>query len=173
MHETSRTANLLGAAALAVTDLALGRMSRVAATSTSASAALVVLLASPGLSVTELGRRVGLSQPAAARMVDSMQAAGLVERRPGAGREVSVTPTAAGADAASRLLQARAEPLQGLLSVLDADEQRVLAELLARLLDRIYDEVPHADLLCRLCDRSGCTRNATCPVGQAERARDG
>jgi MarR family transcriptional regulator, negative regulator of the multidrug operon emrRAB len=173
MHDVARTANLLGATALAVTDLALNGVARAAGTSTSGAAALVVLVASPGLSVTEVGRRVGLSQPAAARMVDSLQAAGLVQRSPGSGREVRVTPTPAGQRVASRLLVARGQPLQALVSALDPDEQDTLADLLAKLLVRLYAEVGSAERLCRLCDRAGCTANAACPVGQAERDQNG
>ncbi|MBC3192145.1 MarR family transcriptional regulator [Pseudonocardia sp. C8] len=173
MHDTARTANLLGAAALAVTDHALGAVSRAAGTGTSAAAALVVLLTSPELSVTELGRRVGLSQSAAARMVDSLQAAGLVERRPGTGREVRVSATSAGRDTAARLLRARTQSLSELVSVLDVHEQRALTELLTTLLTRLYTEIRSSEYLCRLCDRPSCTTNATCPVGQAERDRDG
>lgn len=172
MHESARTANLLGATALAVTDLALATVVGAAGTGTSAAAALVVLSASPGLSVTELGRRVGLSQPAAARMVDSLQAGDLVRRHPGSRREVRVTPTPAGQEVASRLLAARGRPLHDLVSVLDPDEQHALAGLLAKLLVRLYAEVGSSELMCRLCDRAICTTNATCPVGQAERDQD-
>ncbi len=42
----------------------------------SGAAAVVALAGTPGLSVTELGRGVGLSQPAAARMVDALEKAG-------------------------------------------------------------------------------------------------
>lgn len=172
MHDAERTANLLGAAALAVVDLAITGVGRAEGTGTSAAAALVVLRSSPGLSVTELGRRVGLSQPAAARMVDSLQAASLVARSAGSGREVWVTPTPAGRRAASRFLAARGQPLHELVSVLDADEQQVLDGLLAKLLVRLHAEVGSAELLCRLCDRANCVKNAVCPVGQAERDRD-
>ncbi|WP_460352193.1 MarR family transcriptional regulator [Actinoallomurus acanthiterrae] len=55
--------------------------------------ALVVLSGSPGLGVTELGRRVGLSQPAAARMVDSLEGHGLALRRATSGRSVAVDLT--------------------------------------------------------------------------------
>lgn len=92
MHEAARTANLLGATALAVTDLALAGVARAAGTSTSGAAALVVLVASPGLSVTELGRRVGLSQPAAARMVDSLQAGGSRGRWPDSRSSATCSP---------------------------------------------------------------------------------
>jgi DNA-binding MarR family transcriptional regulator len=96
MHDMRRTANLLGATALAVTDLALGGATAAAGVSGSGAAALVVLCADPGISVTELGRRVGLTQSAAARMVDALAARGLVERRPTLGKWVAVHPTTAG-----------------------------------------------------------------------------
>jgi MarR family transcriptional regulator, negative regulator of the multidrug operon emrRAB len=168
--DRSRTANLLGAAALAVTDLAVTGAAKAAGISTSGAAALVVLSASPGLSVTELGRRVGLSQPAAARMVDALQSGGLAERRRGSGRQVSVTATAAGARTARSVLAARGGPLGELVDVLDDEERETLDALLVRLLTRLHGEAGDADLLCRLCDRAGCVRGgAVCPVGRAER----
>ncbi|GHF65803.1 DNA-binding MarR family transcriptional regulator [Amycolatopsis bartoniae] len=171
MHE--RTANLLGAAALAVADLVLAEAQRRAGVSASGAAALVVLSAAPGLSVTELGRRVGLSQPAAARMVDSLQAADLLERRPGRGREVAVHLTARGATTARELLAARGAGLTDVLGALEPVEQEALAGLLGKVLARAYDRVGNADLLCRLCDRGSCTTGDVCPVGQAERDRRG
>jgi DNA-binding MarR family transcriptional regulator len=169
MHDRSRTTNLLGATALAVNDLALAGAARTAGISASGAAALVVLSTSPDIGVTELGRRVGLSQSAAARMVDSLEAAALVTRRPGAGRWVTVRPTSAGQRLARELLIARDVPLTRLLDALDDEENATLATLLAKLLARAYGEVGDAELLCRLCDRRACTADATCPVGQAER----
>jgi DNA-binding MarR family transcriptional regulator len=168
MHE-ERIGNLLGAAALAVTDLILAGTTQAAQVSTSGAAALVVLAASPQVSVTDLGRRVGLSQSAAARMVDSLQAGRLVERHPGIGREVAVHLTPAGRQVAGDLLSARAMALTAVLDVLDRHERDTLAALLAKLLPRLYDRIGNAELLCRLCDRRICTTDDTCPVGQAER----
>lgn len=170
MHDSDRTANLLGATALALTDLLIMGATRAAGVGASGAAALVVLNASPGLSVTELGRRVGLSQPAAARMVDGLEADRLVERRQGRGRWVSVRLTRGGRQATRRLLAARAAPLTDMVAALDEAEQEALAALLAKLLTRLYSEVGSAELLCRLCDRAACTAHATCPVGAAERA---
>ncbi|MEU8351904.1 MarR family transcriptional regulator, partial [Streptomyces sp. NPDC048845] len=93
MHDAARTANLLGATTLALSDLALAGAARDAGVSASGAAALVSLSSAPGLGVTELGRRIGLSQSAAARMVDALVANGLVERSPTAGRQVSVALT--------------------------------------------------------------------------------
>ncbi|WP_116203484.1 MarR family transcriptional regulator [Amycolatopsis circi] len=170
MHD-KRLANLLGAAALAVNDVMLAGVRQAGEVSTSGAGALVALSTAPGISVTELGRQVGLSQSAAARMVDSLEAAGLVRRSPGAGRQVSVTLTPPGRRAAGQILTARAEPLAHLVSRLDAAEQEALAELLAKLLTGLYGEIGDADLLCRLCDRASCTSSAACPVGEAERNR--
>lgn len=168
MH-INRTANLLGAAALAVTDLALSGATDAAGVSASGAAALVSLSAADGLSVTELGRRVGLSQSAAARMVDSLEASQLAARHSGVGRTVIVKPTTAGRRVARDLLAARSAPLTDVLAVLDDDEQETLTWLLTKMLTRLYGEVGNAQLLCRMCDRASCLHNAECPVGQAER----
>lgn len=168
MHET-RLANLLGATALAVHDLAVAGAAGAVGLSRSAAAALVVLDDSPDLGVTELGRRVGLSQPAAARMVDALASAELVVRRPAGGRAVPVRLTAKGRRTAATVLDARAATLTPVLAVLDKTERRVLAGVLDRLLARLYQDVGSAELMCRLCDRAGCTTGARCPVGQAER----
>ncbi|WP_067473153.1 MarR family winged helix-turn-helix transcriptional regulator [Actinomadura hibisca] len=169
MHELRRTANLLGATALAVAGRALTDAAGAAGTSASGAAALVVLSASGPLGVTELGRRVGLTQPAAARMVDSLTASGLVERGPRAARSVPVALTAAGERAAGRVLAARGDPLADVVAVLDEGERAVLDALLGKLLTRLYTDVGDADLMCRLCDRACCVQDAVCPVGQAER----
>jgi DNA-binding MarR family transcriptional regulator len=170
MHDATRTANLLGAAALAVTDLVLTGATAAAGTSSSGAAALVVLAADPGISVTELGRRIGLTQSAAARMVDALEARGLVERRPTVGKWVAVHPTDAGSAAAADLLDARGGRLTALVGTLDPHDQEALAGLLDRLLRALYGEIGSSERVCRLCDRACCTgAGAVCPVGQAER----
>ncbi|MGH3630813.1 MAG: MarR family transcriptional regulator [Sciscionella sp.] len=173
MHYSRRTANLLGAAALGVTDLALARVTSAAAVSASGAAALVVLASATTLGVTELGCRVGLSQSAAARMAGSLERDGLVQRTAGAGRLVHVSLTEQGIRAAHELLAAREAPLADVLTALDEHEQRTLAELLEKLLPKLYGKIGNADLVCRLCDRPACTERAVCPVGQAERDRAG
>ncbi|MBB4931671.1 DNA-binding MarR family transcriptional regulator [Lipingzhangella halophila] len=171
MHETQRTANLLGATALALTDLTLGDVTTAAGLSASGAAALVTLSANPGVSVTELGRRVGLTQSAAARMVDSLEADGLVERRstPVSRKLSAVHPTPAGQRSTQRLLAARANPLADVVASLDAEDQRALAGVLPKVLSRLYERIGDAQYMCRLCDRTCCKAGAACPVGEAER----
>lgn len=174
MHDrprADRTANLLGAASLAVTDLLVGATTDVAATGPSGTAALVVLSRAPGLSATELGRRVGLTQSAATRMVDSLESRGLVERRRSIGKWVAVHPTDQGMRAAEAVLTTREERVAGLLAGLDAGERDTLTTLLEKLLVAVYGENQDTYLVCRLCDRDVCADGTTthCPVGAADR----
>ncbi|WP_024935799.1 MarR family winged helix-turn-helix transcriptional regulator [Actinomadura welshii] len=171
MHD--RLANLLGAASLAVTDLVLSGATGAGGVGPTGAAALVVLSNAPDLGVTELGRRVGLTQSAAARMVDGLQAAGLARRRAGGGRAVHVRLTPKGEDAVRAMLDARDTPLAETLAVLDEDERETLTGLLATLLARLYEQIGDSELMCRLCDRRCCTAGAVCPVGQAERDAGG
>ncbi|TNC27742.1 MarR family transcriptional regulator [Amycolatopsis alkalitolerans] len=170
MHD-ERAANLLGATALAVADLVLEGTRQRVGVSASGAAALVILSTAPGVSVTELGRRIGLSQPAAARMVDSLEGSGLVRRRPGQGREVAVHLTPGGRATSRKLLATRGAGLGEVLETLDAGEQEALAGLLGKLLTGLYARNRNAHQLCRLCDRESCVRGAPCPVGQAERGQ--
>jgi DNA-binding MarR family transcriptional regulator len=172
MHE--RVANLLGAAALAVSDLLLRGATTAAGVSESGAAALVALLNAPGVSVTELGRRVGLSQPAAARMVETLERRGLVERRPTVTRSVAVHPTATGTHAANEILGSRGGPLTALVESLDDADRKRLEDVLVALLRHVYQRMPDAERLCRLCDRAACiTHDEVCPVGAAEREARG
>lgn len=168
MHD-DRLGNLLGATALAVTDRMLSRVRGARGLGPSAAAAVLALAESPGLSVTELGRGIGLSQPAAARMLDGLERAGLAARSAGAGRAVAVTLTPDGARAAATIRAARAAELSGLVATLTPADRAVLTPVLERLLAQLYDG--DADLPCRLCDRACCTDAAICPVGQADRDR--
>jgi MarR family transcriptional repressor of emrRAB len=168
MHE-SRLANLLGAAVLNLSDRLTGAAAAAAGVSLSGTAALVVLTEFPGLGGTELGQRIGLSQPACARMLDQLEARGLVRRQEKTGRAVAVVLTRAGRAAADRALVARQEVLVTALAAVS--DQAALEPVLEQLLRGIHADVRSGDLMCRLCDRAGCVAQAqVCPVGQAERS---
>ncbi|MGP3999472.1 MarR family winged helix-turn-helix transcriptional regulator [Streptomyces sp. 8N706] len=173
MHD-ARIGNLLGAAALTVSDRLARAAAESAGTSVSGAAALVTLLTSPGIGVTGLGARIGLSQPACARMLDQLAVRGLVTRRPAGGRTVAVEPTEEGREAARRALSARQRELDALTGRLTAVQREALETALEPLLDTLFDEVGSEYVLCRLCDRAACVRGGRrCPVGSAARARGG
>jgi DNA-binding MarR family transcriptional regulator len=162
MHE-SRLVNLLGACGLAVADLT---MRAVATDLSPSSAAAVVVLVSGPVGGTELGRRVGLTQSAATRMVDTLVRAGLVERSSRTGRTVLVNLTAQGRGMAGELLAARARSLTAVLAGLSAEDRERLGGLLEALLLRLREDIGSADLMCRLCDRAACAASGGCPVRQ-------
>ncbi|MQA08866.1 MAG: MarR family transcriptional regulator [Pseudonocardiaceae bacterium] len=170
MHD-SRLANLLGAAAVNVADRLTAAAASAAGASTSGTAALITLAGQPGIGVTELGARIGLSQPACARMLDQLTARGLVRRRQGSGRSVPVHLTRSGAAAARRALRERERELVALLDRLTPAQQDELAGILEPLLEGLFHQAGSQHVVCRLCDHAACIANdCACPVGQAARA---
>ncbi len=169
MHDREeRLANLFGAAALAAT----GAMTTAAAAVTegglSAAAALVVLASEPGIGVTELSRRLGLSQPGATRLVDSLVSRGLALSSPEPGaRTVALRLTGAGDEKARQFLAERDRALAALLAPLDEPARRDLDAALSLVLERLTDAGAPAHRTCRLCDEGACTATAPCPVDRA------
>jgi len=170
MHECGRLANLFGAAALAATGAMVSAAERVAAGGLSAAAALVALASEPGIGVTELSRRIGLSQPGATRLIEGLADRGLVrsEPEPG-GRTVALRLTAAGNDKARLILAERERALAALLAPLDDRARRNLDAALSVMLERLTEQGAPVHRTCRLCDEQACTAAAPCPVDQAWR----
>jgi DNA-binding MarR family transcriptional regulator len=87
-----------------------------------------------------LRRAVGLSHPAAVRVVDRLAEDRLVTRRPaGRGPAVALTATAAGRRKARQILDIRARILAAVLPALARDEERVLSDVLERALYGLAD----------------------------------
>jgi MarR family transcriptional repressor of emrRAB len=154
----ARTANLLGALGLeAATVLPAGRGATMSA--------LVTIAAHPNRTVEELREPLGLSQPGAARLVQRLVDAGLVERGgPGGRGGLRLRPTEAGVRAVDAFAAARRAALLELLEPLDAAERDQLASMLERMLAARTTDVTGAKRLCRLCERRVCAR---CPVARA------
>jgi MarR family transcriptional regulator, negative regulator of the multidrug operon emrRAB len=168
MHEDERLANLLGAAALAATEAMTAAAASVTDAGLSAAAALVTLASDPGIGVTELGRRLGLSQPGATRLIDSLVGRGLVlsSQEPG-GRAVALQLTGAGAEKARLFLAERDRGLAALIAPLDERARRDLDAALSLMLERLTDAGASANRTCRLCDEQACIATAPCPVDRA------
>ncbi len=157
-----RTANLLGAVGLAVADrmekVALEVMSRAGET----PAALVVIGSGTGPSNDQLRRILDLSHPGTVRLVDRLEADGLVERRRGKDkRSVALFLTDKGHAARDKLLAGRLATIGSLLDPLDQQDQDALASLLRKLLAAIPESDMDKCHLCRMCDNSVCT---DCPI---------
>jgi MarR family transcriptional repressor of emrRAB len=166
--EDERRANLLGAFALAVADQLGAETEAAVGHSGAAAAALVTIAQFPGRTVEFLRRAVGLSHPAAVRVVDRLVEQRLVRRRQaGPGPAVALTVTAAGRRAARRILDVRRDVLARAMP----DMSRAEAETLTAILERglaAQADTP-GTTICRLCDMGRC-RRLDCPVVDAQGA---
>jgi MarR family transcriptional regulator, negative regulator of the multidrug operon emrRAB len=120
------------------------------------------------LAVDAIRRTLGLTHSGAVRLVDGLEAAGLVEHRrsdPDA-RAIALCPTRAGKRAMSKILAARAELLGPVLAgTSEADKQAIVA-LLKSALAKLTDNRDRARSICRFCEEWVC-RPGGCPVEQA------
>lgn len=194
MHNNARLANLFGAAALAATGAMTAAAAAVTDGGLSAAAALVTLASEPGIGVTELSRRLGLSQPGASRLIEALAARGLVRvgkhsgkqglrsaprasskhSEPEAGgRSVSLQLTPAGVEKARLILATRERALAALLAPLSEGARRELDAALSAVLERLTEEGAPVHRTCRLCDEQACIAATPCPVDQAWRRRSG
>lgn len=161
---TDRLEQLLGATALAAVDRLRAAVQAGDLDETEAGA-LVHLQAWPGTSVNELAGVVGRSQPGTVRLVDRLEAKGLLRREGGRDRRtVALVLTEAGLHRADRALAARAGALQPLVGALSDSDRLTLERLLARLVGTLADDRQQALHLCRLCDRDTCASGPGCPL---------
>ena len=159
-----RTANLLGALALAISDAQTQAMEVASSLGRSATATLVTLGEYPGLSVAALAATVGLSHSATVRLVDDLERRGVVQRTPGADRRsVGLGLTGAGMDLRARVMQSRADVLERSLAEVPPADREMLTQVLSRILEDLTTSQTAADHICRLCDEDACGRD-DCPV---------
>lgn len=168
---SDRLAQLLGVVSLAATDRFRSAVEGSLGRGGAHAGALVHLDAHPGESVQGLASVLGVSQPAAVKIVDRLAGDRLVERRPGADhrtRALHLTP--AGRRAAADLMSSRAQELAGVLAVLEPSEREGLELLLEKLVAALAEDRPGALRVCRLCDRAVCCDGAAgCPLEHTTR----
>lgn len=159
-----RTANLLGALALALTDTLTEVTTVRAERGAGAPAALVLVGFYPGQSIDSLSRTLELSHSATVRLVDRLVGDGLLERRGGAdGRTTALHLTRKGRARADSILDDRCRALTGALGPLSAKERAHFTQLLEKILSALTRDRRHADHICRLCDERACPAD-DCPV---------
>jgi DNA-binding MarR family transcriptional regulator len=163
----ARSANLLGAVGLAVSDRIRAAAEEELGLGGSAPIALVALstyLADRPLD--EIADAFGITSSAVVRLVDRLEEEGLARRSPGPdGRRVSVRLTAKGDRRAEAVLARRERELGEVLGVLSGAEQRELTRLHEKLLGQLPGDVPGAARVCRFCDVEACGHyDGRCPV---------
>ncbi len=162
-----RTANLLGALAGEVAERIERRLRDHPNQTDTSAAALALISYYEGMSNADLARGLGLSHPATVRLADKLEAAGLIETRPGRDRRfVAFHLTEAGRERARRILTERCAAIAEVIDPLSPAEQAQFAGLLERMLRAVTQSVDGAVHICRLCDGIVCPED-TCPVHQA------
>jgi len=163
---TARTANLLGAVTLGMTDALRAACFGALEHGGETAAALATIGLEPGLTNQRLSRILGLSHPGVVRLVDKLVAEGAVERRSHRddARAVALHLTAAGQDCRARLLARRRHALVSVIERLSRREQAQLAALLEKILLELPRDEMHAHAICRLCEEQACKN---CPVERA------
>jgi DNA-binding MarR family transcriptional regulator len=173
----SRDGNVLGALSLVLADRMSDAVSAAAGGQSQTAAAALCALAQflDGCTLDRLCRVLGMTSSGTVRLVDRLEAAGLVRRGHGDdARSTSLTLTAAGTRTARRVTAARGAVLEGALDMLSVEDRRTFERLVAEVLSRVAsDKARRADgtaWICRLCDLPACGRDAgTCPAANAAR----
>lgn len=163
-------ANLLGAAALAVSErVEIATESACGATGAVPAALVALHEFAGGESIDFLRTVVGLTPSGTVRLVDRLEREGLARRGAGAdGRSVSVRLTDHGDEVAARVRGARHAVLEQLLEPLDREQRAALADAAATLLAALTHGRQVARHTCRLCDVEACGhRRGDCPVTNA------
>jgi DNA-binding MarR family transcriptional regulator len=155
---TDRTANIVGALALALADSLLREAQDEAPEQGPAAAAISLLRHEPGMSIDRLRRALRLSHPGAVRLVDRLAADGLVVREISERdrRAVALKLTETGLETCTKIRASRLGSLARALDVLDEEERATLGRLAEKMLRGLVESVDHAYTVCRLCDETAC-----------------
>lgn len=156
-----RDRNVLAAWAVAVSDAVRAATEQSTGMAGGGPAALVAIVAEPGLSIDDLRRILALTHPGTVRLVDRLVEQGWVHRGHGIGRTVRLESTAAGRAAERQLSQARESAVADLLAALPEDDVHTMAGLIDPLLAANIEDVDAMRRLCRLCARDICN---PCPA---------
>jgi len=150
-----------------------------------AIAALLAAHDAPGQTIQDLRRTIGLSHGASVRVIDTLEGAQLVVRKPARhdGRAVAVHPTEAGSRAALRVLTARRQVSDALVALVPPAWLPRLVRILETLLTAQASDVSRALRICRflclgrlpdlgsraLSSPSGALHAGSCPRDAAPR----
>lgn len=165
--ERKRAANVLAAFALALTDKVGAAIREDAGRSDMASAALIQIGFEPGMSIERLRLAVGLSHSAMVRVIDQLQADGLVnrERDPaGDSRVALLSLTRTGEAQMCDALAARERVTEPALDHLSLQECQLLLKLLEKALPALIKTKVEQEVACRFCDLNACPQDV-CPIG--------
>lgn len=149
--------NLIGAAAIAISDSI--QKAAVESTGNTASfpAALVILERYPTITVDLLAQYLQLSQSGAARLVERLVNQNLVERHQGNDRRfVHLRLTSDGKAMVEKIQQAKIEAVSNLLTPLTLQERQQLLSTLSKMAGQYSNTEALEEYICRFCDMHKC-----------------
>jgi len=128
-----------------------------------------------GGTVDRIHEVLGLTPSGAVRLVDRLEAAGLVTRAPGPDRRSrAIRLPAMGRDRALAVGGARSAYLARLTAGLSPDEVTTLRDLIGRVMGNVVAAKDAGAWTCRLCDLTACRRaEGECPALNAAQERLG
>ncbi len=160
----ARTTNLLGAFLTGLSEQMSVRLEQESHVSGDAPAALVAIAYHEGRTVESLRRTLALSHSWTVRVVEKLEADGLVLKRIGSDRRaVALYVTDQGRRKVQVIVRARRRCLDEVLGVLPIAEQKKLMHMLERMLGFISGDCDSSDAICKLCEVDVCPQNR-CPV---------
>src|SRR3954447_9619327 len=159
-----RLPNLLAAAAQLLTDAVEGRTTDVVGRGASAPAALVALTHDPGEPIDTLRHTLRLTHSGAVRLIDRLEADGLVRRRRSGGRTVVVELTDEGRRRVDEIEAARLDAARAALAGVPEALREPLQQALSALLAAHTHDRADLRRICRSCSFEVCDR---CPVAAA------
>lgn len=159
-----RTANLLAALASDIVERVDAELKSHPNQTDSWLAALNVMSFWDGITNAELASALRLSHPATSRLVEKLQAQGLVETRSGPDRRASyLYLLPAGLKLVEPALAGRCIAVERYLSPLSPEEHLQLENLLEKLVRPLATSDEQVVHFCRLCSFSSCP-DEICPM---------
>lgn len=163
-RESERAGNMLGAAALAICGTVDQSITERGHRGQVANAALAVLLQWPPRTIGDLSKILRRSHSATVRLVEELQAEGLVTKRSGADRRsIVLTLTSAGRREAAGILATREKILGSVVAQLTAADRQRLSRILEKILIALTTDRETCDHICRLCNLAACPQKR-CPA---------
>lgn len=160
----SKAINVLGALSMVLGDEIRAAVNETIGTSGEAGAAIVMLGAHPGLCVGQVAAALGLSHSGCVRVIDRLEADGLLVRKEGSNhRLVSLELTAEGRRRRLIALKHRDRVLHQAAGNLSADETELLGALVTKMLKGVLTDKGQSYRFCRLCNEGACVPFG-CPV---------
>lgn len=165
-RDMERTANILGALAVALSGRITSETSAISGVSPSAVSALIQIHFYPGICIEQIRSQIWVSHSATVRVIDSLEDAGFVERRrvnEQDGRVMSLFMTDRGASVVTDVLNRRNSITRAMVASFPPHEQPLLGRVVCGLISSLVQPGPEQEYVCRFCDLSACPQDR-CPM---------